>query len=52
LNNKTKALEVLGELKKQRLYLRIKISLVMEPIFIIYMFINATANNVMLQLHL
>jgi len=52
LNNKTKAPEVLDELKKQRLYLRIKIRLVMEPVFIIYMYINAIANNVMLQLHL
>jgi len=50
--NKTKAPEVLGELKKPRLYLRIKIRLVMEHVFIIYMYINATANNVTLQLHL
>jgi len=56
LNNTTKAPEVLDELKNQRLYLRIKIKikimLVMEHVFIIYMYINATANNVMLQLHL
>ena len=54
LNNTTKAPEVLDELKNQRLYLRIKIkiTLVMEHVFIIYMYINATANNVMLQLHL
>jgi hypothetical protein len=52
LKNKTKTPEVLDELKKPRLYLRIKIRLVMEHVFIIYMYINATANNVMLQLHL
>jgi hypothetical protein len=52
LKNKTKAPKVLDELEKSRLYLRIKIRLVMEHVFIIYMYINATANNVMLQLHL
>ena len=52
LKNKTKALEVLQELKKPRLYLRIKIRLVTEHVSVIYMYINAIANNVMLQLHL
>jgi hypothetical protein len=39
LKNKTKAPEVLDELKKRKLYLRIKIRLVMEHVFIIYMYI-------------